>query len=77
MTSQTSPSSTFSAEVRAQLARQRRTADELAVVLGVHEVTVRRRLNDQGEWPLDDVMQTCQFLGTDLQEMLPFRQAAS
>lgn len=50
-------------EVRAELARQRRTAGELAAALGITAHTVGRRLNGETPFNLIELAQTAQFLG--------------
>ena len=70
MTSQTSPSSGFSAEVRAQLGRQRKSASQLAAEIGISPATLYRRLNDDSPWPLDDAVIACQYLEVSLRSML-------
>lgn len=70
MTDQTTPSSSFSAEVRAQLGRQRKSAAGLAAQLNVAPGTLYRRLNDDSPWPLDDAVLTCQYLEVPLRQML-------
>ncbi len=56
------PSSRFSAELRAHLARERRSPAELAPVAGVSEATIYRRLNEQAKWPLDEALAVAEFL---------------
>lgn len=56
----------FSAEVRAELARNRTSATSLAPLLGVSESTVYRRLKGQSGWPLDDAMTVAFHLGVSL-----------
>lgn len=70
MTSQTTPSSGFSAEVRAQLGRQRKTATDLAAEIGVSVATIHRRLADDSPWPLDDAVRTCAYFDVSLRSML-------
>jgi DNA-binding phage protein len=70
MTSQTTPSSAFSAEVRAQLARQRKSARALAEEIGISHATLYRRLNDESPWPFDDVMAVCLYLEVSLRSMV-------
>lgn len=65
------PSSTFSAEIRGHLARTRKTPAELALVLGVSEATIYRRLNENYIWPLDDAMTTAEWFGLPLSALLP------
>lgn len=70
MTSQTSPSSSFSAEVRAQLARQRKSPSDLAAEIGISRATLHRRLSDDSPWPLDDAVIACAYLEVPLRSML-------
>lgn len=70
MTSQTTPSSSFSAEVRAQLGRQRKSASDLAGQIGISPATLYRRLADESPWPLDDAVIACQYLDVPLRKML-------
>lgn len=56
----------FSAEVRAELARNRKTATSLSALLGIHEATVYRRLNGESDWPLDDAMTVAAHLGVSM-----------
>lgn len=70
MTSETTPSSSFSAEVRAQLGRQRKSASELASQIGISRATLHRRLSDDSPWPLDDAVIACEYLEVSLRSML-------
>lgn len=70
MTSQTTPSISFSAEVRAQLGRQRKSATDLAAHIGVAPATLWRRLADDSPWPLDDAVLACDYLEVSLRSML-------
>jgi DNA-binding Xre family transcriptional regulator len=70
MTGQTSPSSSFSAEVRAQLGRQRKSPSDLAAQIGISRATLHRRLTDDSPWPLDDAVIACQYLEVSLRSML-------
>lgn len=59
----------FSAEVRAQLARSRTSANSLAPLLGVSESTVYRRLSGDSDWPLDDAMAVAAHLKVSLSRL--------
>lgn len=70
MTTTNTPSSSFSAEVRAQLGRQRKTTGDLAEAIGISRATLWRRLSEDSAWPLDDVVRTCAFFDVPLRSML-------
>lgn len=64
-------------EVRAELAKQRRTATELAAVLGITPQTVGRRLS--GETPFDviELVSAAEWLGVDPRQFIPSQSAGA
>lgn len=56
----------FADEVRAELARQRRTAGDLAIALGVTQHTVGRRLNGDTPFNAIEMVLVARFLGIGL-----------
>lgn len=57
-------------EIRAEMARQRRRQSELAEYLGLHQVTISKRLNGSQPWPLADIERVAQFLNVDSSRFL-------
>jgi predicted DNA-binding transcriptional regulator AlpA len=64
------PSTAFSAEIRAYLARHKKNYAEIAHLLGVSEATIYRRLNENSTWPLDDAMAVAEWSGIPLSTLL-------
>ncbi len=58
------------AEVRAEMARQRRTGADLARHLNRSQQTVSRRLNGESPWDVDDLAAVAAWLGVDLDRLL-------
>jgi plasmid maintenance system antidote protein VapI len=58
-----SPDEVFSGEMRAFLARNRKSSADLARLLGVSEDTVSRRLHQNARWPLDQAFVASQWAG--------------
>ena len=57
-------------EIRAELARQRKTAADLAIVLGITQHTMGRRLNGQTPFNMIEMSRVAAFLGTSIQTIL-------
>lgn len=53
-------------EVRAEMARQKRTASELATVLGISAHTAGRRLNGESPFNVLELATVCRWLEVDL-----------
>ncbi|MHC9046743.1 helix-turn-helix domain-containing protein [Microbacterium saperdae] len=73
MTKQTTPaevSTRLADEIRAELARQRKTAGELGAVLGITQHTIGRRLNGGTPFNAIELMQTASWLGMSLSELV-------
>lgn len=73
MTKQTTPevvSSRIADEIRAELARQRKTAAELAMVLGVTQHTIGRRLNGGTPFNAIELMAAALWLGMSLSDLV-------
>lgn len=66
-----SPSTAFSAEIRAFLARYRKTATDLALEVGVSEATIYRRLNEDSPWPLDEAIKAARWAGISIESLIP------
>lgn len=56
----------FADEVRAELARQRRTAAELALAVGITQHTIGRRLNGVTPFNAVEMALAARFLGVSL-----------
>lgn len=56
----------FADEVRAELARQRRTAAELALAIGTTQQTIGRRLNGSTSFNAVEMVLAARFLGVAL-----------
>jgi transcriptional regulator with XRE-family HTH domain len=56
-------------EVRAELARQRKTASELASVLGITQHTAGRRLNGGTPFNLVELFSVASWLGLTVEEI--------
>lgn len=61
-----STSRRFADEVRAELARQRRTATELALAIGTTQQTIGRRLNGATPFNAIEMVLASRFLGVSL-----------
>lgn len=61
---------TAAAEIRAEMARQRRRDADLAAHLGVSPKTVSATLNGRRRIDLNDIERISEFLGVDLIEAL-------
>jgi transcriptional regulator with XRE-family HTH domain len=57
-------------EVRAELARQRKTAGDLAAALGVTPHTIGRRLSGETHFTIVEVAQIALFLGVPLRDLV-------
>ncbi|MCC4906927.1 helix-turn-helix transcriptional regulator [Microbacterium sp. cx-59] len=57
-------------EMRAELARQKRTASDLAAALGITPHTVGRRLNGDVPFNMIELATACRWLGIDLTEFV-------
>ncbi|HWU28932.1 MAG TPA: helix-turn-helix transcriptional regulator [Microbacterium sp.] len=73
MTKQTSPAAVTSRiadEVRAEMARQKKTGAELAAVLGITQHTVGRRLNGATPFNMIELILVAAWLGISLGELI-------
>ena len=64
------------AEVRAEMARQRRTQAELAEHLNVSQAAVSRRLVGLVPFDVSELDEVAAFLGVPLADLLPTRRSA-
>jgi transcriptional regulator with XRE-family HTH domain len=64
------------AEVRAEMARQRKTGVGLAEALGLSQQTVSRRLTGQITFSLDELDRVAVWLGVDVLTFFPEREAS-
>ena len=76
MTSHTDPTG-VAAEVRGAMAKQKKTAGELAQVIGVTPHTAGRRLNGAVPFKVIELMAIATWLGVDLHSLLPSPAAAT
>lgn len=67
-----------SAEIRAELGRQRMSQRQLAEKLGIHPTLVSRRLRDGKDrsWTLDELEQIASVLGVSVEQLISPRLAA-
>ncbi|GEM_PF-1826146 len=63
-------------ELRAELARQRKTAAELALVLGISQHTMGKRLNGSTTFNLIELFKATSWLGLSLEEIAHRAEAA-
>jgi len=64
------------AELRAELARQKRSGRELSVVLGISEHTTGRRLNGETPFNMVELAAACMWLGISLTDLIRRAEAA-
>ncbi|MFB7843593.1 helix-turn-helix domain-containing protein [Microbacterium sp. NPDC056052] len=57
-------------EIRAELARQRKTAADLAIVLGITQHTMGRRLNGHTPFNMIEMSRIAEFLGISIKTIL-------
>lgn len=74
---QSSPSQWVAAEVRAELARQRRTVVGLSEVTGIPLATLNRRLNRDSKFTIDEIDAIAVALGVPVADLLPARDGAA
>lgn len=53
-------------EIRAELARQKRTANDMATELGIAPHTAGRRLNGERPFNVIELVAVCRWLGIDM-----------
>jgi len=70
-------SETWTGEVRAEMARQRRTQRDLAEHLGVDESTVNRWMTGRSDWPLGAALDTSAWLGVAPSALLARAESAA
>ena len=63
------------AEVRAEMARQRRTHADIARALGASEATVGRRLSGDVPFKISELSTVAEFLSVPLSALLPSESA--
>lgn len=61
---------TFAANVRAEMARQRRTAKSVAVEIGIDERGFRRRTRGETDWGLAEAAAVARVLGVTLDSLV-------
>lgn len=64
-------------EVRAELARQKRSARELAAVLGISEHTAGRRLNGETPFNMVELVTACTWLRMGLADLVRRAEAVA
>jgi transcriptional regulator with XRE-family HTH domain len=70
MADTTSAGDRTNSEIRAALARQRRTQRDLGVLLGVGQPAIAARLNGGQDWRLAELRAVAVFLGVPLSTLL-------
>ena len=65
------PGELIADNIRAELARQRRTARQLARALGVSPATMSRRLSGEHPLTVDEAYAAARFLGVDVADLAP------
>lgn len=65
------------AEIRAELARQGKSATQLATATGIGRDTMRRRLNGVYPFNSDELYSICHFLGISIVELTERTEAAA
>ena len=65
------------AEVRAELARQNKTATSLAKTTDIPVDTLRRRLNGLSSFTVEELGSVCAYLGLSLDELLARCEASA
>ncbi|WP_102191528.1 hypothetical protein [Microbacterium aurantiacum] len=68
-TPETAAALSVAAEIRAEMARQRKTASELALVLGITQHTAGKRLNGSTTFNLVELFRAVSWLGLSLEEI--------
>lgn len=66
----TSPAGRVAAEVRGELARQKRTQADLAVALGLSQQAVSRRVSGALAFDVDELHRVAVFLGVPVARLL-------
>jgi transcriptional regulator with XRE-family HTH domain len=64
------------AAVRAEVARRKVTQQQLAELLGVHQMSVSRRLNGQTPFTAAEILTVAEFLGCDPALLMPTQDVA-
>jgi transcriptional regulator with XRE-family HTH domain len=59
-----------SMEVRAEMARQRRTQGDLAAELGLAQVSLSKRLTGVVAWSTDEIEQAAKVLGVSIEQLV-------
>lgn len=67
----TTYSDTVSAEIRAEMGRQRLTQVDLAGKLGIKQAHLSRRLTGEVTWRVDEVMRVALILGVPFRQLMP------
>ena len=65
------------AAVRAEMARRKATQAQLAEILGVHQMSVSRRLNGRTPFTAAEILQVAEFLGVDPIVLMPPQDGAA
>lgn len=58
------------AEIRAELARQRKTFAQLAIMLGVNPATITRRMAGHYPWTTEELEKTARWLGIPVADLV-------
>lgn len=66
----TTPAERVAAEVRAYLARQRKTQGDLAVALGISQQSVSRRMTGAQPFDVDELHRIAAWLGVPVSALL-------
>lgn len=77
MTYPESFSDRVAAEVRAEMARQKRTARDMAVALEMGARAAERRVNGDIEFGLNELQQVADWLGVDREQLVTGRRAGT
>lgn len=67
----------IASEVRAALAKHRKTAADLARVCGISAHTAGRRLNGASPFSIVELFTIAEWLGTDMQSFIPTTDRAA
>lgn len=58
-------------EIRAEMARQKKTQEQLAEALGVNPVTASRRINGTAPFNIEEIFTVAQWLGVRPEDFIP------
>lgn len=60
----------FNDYVRGELRRKHHSQEDLAIYLNVSQGIISMRLRGLSPWPLEDALETCEFLDVKLEEII-------